>query len=86
MLRNHGISPAVAMTLSTTGLIDPDDNSTSGASIRIIGFSTLADDISTVIVRTHQGTEYGVNGWPANAKDRHIYLHASTDHEERGNP
>jgi hypothetical protein len=40
---------------------------TSGRSVRIIGFSEIADDIITVIVLEIDGTEYGVNGWAASS-------------------
>lgn len=85
MQRKHGIAPAVAddaLADPNRVLIDPDYNSRSGQSVRIIGYSTVADDIITVIVLTHAGTEYGVNGWPANAKDRRIYHHAGYDRPE----
>jgi hypothetical protein len=73
--RQHGITPRVAddaLGDPNRIVIDPDYNSTSGESVRIIGFSTIADDIVTVIVLHHGGTEYGVNGWSANEKDRRI--------------
>lgn len=76
MQRKHGITPHMAddaLGDPNRIVIDPDYNSTSGESIRIIGFSTIADDIVTVIVLQHDGTEYGVIGWSANAKDRRIY-------------
>lgn len=63
--------------------MDPDYDSTSGRSVRIIGFSTLAEDIVTVIVVEDGDVEYGVNGWVSNAKDRHIYNADSYDDEER---
>lgn len=63
-------------------LIDPDYNSTSGQGVRIIGYSTLADDIIAVIVLENDGIEYGVNGWSANSKDRRIYTDGSYDPEE----
>ena len=88
MQRKHGISPDVAddaLGDANRIFIDPDYNSTSGESIRIIGYSTLADDVITVIVLEHEGTEYGVNGWSANAKDRRIYNEGSYDGEE-GDP
>lgn len=59
-----------------------DYNSTSGRSVRIIGFSTIADDIITVIVVEDDEVEHGVNGWVANHKDRRIYRDASTDEAE----
>jgi uncharacterized DUF497 family protein len=42
-------------------VIDPDYNSTSGRSVRIIGFSPSLDDLLTVIVVTEAGVPYGVN-------------------------
>lgn len=54
-------------------VIDPDYNSTSGRSVRIIGFSQTADDLVTVIVLIDAGVTYGVNAWRSNARDRRIY-------------
>jgi hypothetical protein len=54
-------------------VFDPDYNSTTGRSVRIIGFSVIADDIVAVIVLAEEGFEYGVNGWVANEKDRRLY-------------
>lgn len=76
MERQHGITPREANDALDDPhrvVIDPDYNSTSGRSVRIIGFSVLADDVITVIVLTNDGSAYGVNGWHANAKDRSIY-------------
>jgi hypothetical protein len=53
MKDNHGITPEVAnQALGDPDrvVIDPDYNSRSGQSVRIIGFSVTADDIITVIV------------------------------------
>lgn len=89
MQPKHGITPEVAddaLGDPNRIVIDPDYNSTSGESIRIIGYSTFADDIVTVIVLKHEGTEYGVNGWSANAKDRRIYNEGSYAGEEGGAP
>src|SRR5689334_21129756 len=76
MQRKHGISPAIAneaLEDPNRVVIDPDYNSESGRSARIIGFSVAADDVITVIVLEDDGIEYGVNGWTANAKDRGLY-------------
>ena len=54
-------------------MIDPDYNSTSGRSVRIIGFSQSADGLVTVIVLGDEGVMYGVNAWRSNARDRRIY-------------
>jgi len=86
MKRKHGITAEVAddaLGDANRVVIDPDYNSTSGESIRIIGYSILANDIITVIVVEHEGTDYGVNGWSANAKDRRIY-NAGNDEAEQG--
>ncbi|MEI2671115.1 MAG: hypothetical protein V9G13_08295 [Marmoricola sp.] len=58
-------------------MIDPDHNSTSGKSVRIIGFSATADELITVIVVVDEGVEYGANGWASNTKDSHIYNEGS---------
>jgi hypothetical protein len=53
MKRKHGITAEVAddaLGDANRIVIDPDYNSTSGESIRIIGYSILANDIITVIV------------------------------------
>lgn len=76
MEQQHGITPEVANDAlgdANRVVIDPDYNSMSGRSIRIIGFSPITDDIITVIVLEDEGIEYGVNGWVANEKDRRIY-------------
>jgi len=54
-------------------VIDPDYNSTSGRSVRIIGFSQTAGDLLTVIVLEDDGVIHGVNAWRSNARDRRIY-------------
>lgn len=54
-------------------VIDPDYNSKSGRSVRIIGFSPLAGWLLTIIVVEEDGREYGVNGWHSNDKDHRIY-------------
>lgn len=80
MQRKHGISPAIAneaLDDPNRVVIDPDYNSESGRSVRIIGFSVAADDVITVIVLEDDGIEYGVNGWTANAKDRGLYATGS---------
>lgn len=85
MQRRHHIAPEVAndaLSDANRVLIDPDYNSTSGQSVRIIGYSIIADEVITVIVLEHDGTEYGVNGWLANAKDRHIYNAGTYDAQE----
>lgn len=76
MERKHGVSPEVAddaLADPNRVVIDPDYNSTSGRSIRIVGYSPIADNVIAVIVLEDGGIEYGVNGWVANEKDRRLY-------------
>lgn len=79
MEASHGISVEVAddaLGDPNRVVIDPDYNSMSGRSVRIIGYSALADAVVTVIVLSDGGVEYGVNGWLANEKDQRIYREA----------
>lgn len=79
MAASHGISPEVAndaIADANRVVIDPDYNSVSGRSVRIIGYSMLAEALVTVIVLSDGGIDYGVNGWPANEKDQRIYREA----------
>ncbi len=63
-------------------MIDPDYNSTSGRSVRIIGFSVIAEEVITVIVLEDDGVEYGVNGWVANEKDCRLYNEGGQHEQE----
>jgi hypothetical protein len=86
MEQRHGITAEVANDAlgdANRVVIDPDYNSTTGRSVRIIGFSIIADDIVTVIVLADGGFEYGVNGWVANEKDRRLYNQGG-QHEQEG--
>ncbi len=72
----HGVTPDEADEAQGDPqriAIDPDYNSTSGRSVRIIGFSHTAGDLLTVIVLTDDGVTYGVNAWRSNGRDRRIY-------------
>ena len=56
--------------------IEPDYNSRTGRSVRIIGYSMLAQGIVTVIVLSDGGVDYGVKGWLANETAQRIYREA----------
>lgn len=76
-MAKHDVTPGEAdeaMEDPERVVIDPDYNSTSGRSTRIIGFSTTAGDLLTVIVLVEDDATYGVNAWRSNARDRRIYL------------
>lgn len=82
MHSRHGISAKVANDAlgdANRVVIDPDYNSASGRSVRIIGFSMLAEEIITLIVLEDNGVEYGVNGWVANEKDCRLYIEGEQD-------
>ncbi len=85
MFDGHGITIQVANEALGDPyrvLIDPDYNSKSGSSVRIIGLSVTAETIITVIVLEHDGIEYGVNGWVANTKDRRLYNEGAQDERD----
>jgi uncharacterized DUF497 family protein len=73
----HGVTIAAANSAVRDPervAIEPDYNSESGRTVRIIGYSTVLDDVLTVIaLRGENGVEYGVNCWVSNVKDRRIY-------------
>jgi uncharacterized DUF497 family protein len=76
IIEKHGVTPEEAneaLDDPERVVIDPDYNSTSGRSVRIIGFSQIVDDLITVIVLEDEGVVYGVNAWRSNSKDRRIY-------------
>ena len=76
IVERHGVTPVEANEALLDPdriVIDPDYNSTSGLSVRIIGSSHTADDLITVIVLTEAGVTYGVNAWRSNSRDRRIY-------------
>jgi hypothetical protein len=82
MQSRHGITAQVANDAlgdANRVVIDPDYNSASGRSVRIIGFSLVAEEIITLIVLEDDGVEYGVNGWVANEKDRRLYNEGEQD-------
>ena len=53
--------------------LDPDPASKSGESVRVIGYSSSAADLVTVITLDYEGTTHGVNGWLSNDLDRRRY-------------
>ncbi len=76
MRARHGITVEIAHEVVSDPervVIDPDYNSSSGSSIRVIGYSPLAGAIVTVIVMVDDGVVHGVNGWIANTRDQQLY-------------
>lgn len=75
-MANHDVTPSgadEALSDPERIVIEPDYNSTSGRSIRIIGFSQTLGALLTVIVLTEDNVTYGVNAWRSNARDKRIY-------------
>lgn len=76
IVEKHGVTPREAdeaLDDPERVVIGPDYNSTSGRSVRIIGFSQTVDDLITVILLTEDNVTYGVNAWRSSARDRRIY-------------
>lgn len=76
MLARHGITVAEAteaLADASHVILAPDYNSRSGDSVRVIGYSSTAGAILTIIIAEIDGVIYGVNGWPANSRDRKTY-------------
>lgn len=82
IVAKHGVTPEEvdeALADPERIVIDPDYNSTSGRSVRIIGFSQTVGDVLTVIVLTEGDVTYGVNAWRSNSRDRRIYRKRNCD-------
>ncbi len=80
----HQIQPAWAVEAvndPTAFWLDPDPGSTSGVSVRVIGYSPAADAVLTVILLpagTDQdevpvGDWWGANAWRSNNQGQRIY-------------
>jgi hypothetical protein len=69
--------------------LEPDPASTSGLSVRVIGFSGGADAVLTVILltgdadpaETADGDWWGVNAWIANERDLRLYLEKADEQD-----
>ena len=59
-------------------LIDPDYNSRSGLSLRLIGWSASAGFLLTVIAVRWEGRLVAASAWKSNAKDQRLYYEGST--------
>jgi hypothetical protein len=54
-------------------VIDPDPRSVTGESVRIIGYSSTAQEVLSVVVVIHDGQVYGATAWRANKYERRLY-------------
>lgn len=76
MWNTHGVRPEwadEALRDANRLVLEPDPASTSGRSVRTIGWSASVRRVLTVITVEDQGIVYGVNGWAANRHDRRLY-------------
>jgi hypothetical protein len=80
----HGVDPAwadEAVQDDHAVWLRPDPASHSGHSVRVIGYSSSASAVLTVILvegnadpsERAEGDWWGTNAWVANGRDRHIY-------------
>ena len=54
-------------------VIDPDPRSVTGESVRVIGYSSTAQEVLTVVVVIHDGQVHGATAWRANKYERRLY-------------
>jgi len=83
IVEKHGITPREAQDAISDPqrlVFEPDYNSQSGRSVRIVGHSVLAGKLLTVIALRFDGIEYGVNAWESNPRDRSIYSEKGEAH------
>ena len=76
MQAKHGITVEIALEVVSDPervVIEPDYNSISGSTIRVIGYSPIAGAIVTVIVLVDDDIVHGVNGWIANTRDQQLH-------------
>ncbi|QQG99541.1 transposase [Mycobacteroides chelonae] len=75
-IAKHGTTPAQAdeaLGDPECVVLDPDPASKSGASRRVIGYSTTAQAVIAVILTDFEGVTYGVNAWEASDRDKRLY-------------
>lgn len=85
MEARHGNTVALAndaVSDANRVIVNPDYNSESGRTVRIIGYSQFAGAIITVIAMADGGIDYRINGWIYNEKDRRIYREATVDGQD----
>lgn len=72
----HMLTPAIADEVLADPnrlVLNPDPSSTSGKSVRVIGYSRAAGTLVTVIVVPEDGVLWDVNAWTSNPTDRNKY-------------
>jgi uncharacterized DUF497 family protein len=82
MWEAHRITPAEAreaMTDDARIVHDPDYNSKSRRTVRIIGMSATAAAVLTVLVLPEAERVVGINAWKSNSRDRRVYREGNRD-------
>jgi hypothetical protein len=77
MQGRHGVTPEEAdEAIADIDAVwfDPDPNSKSGRSVRVIGYSHSRREVLTLILVHRDDAGYwGANGWASNSSDRRRY-------------
>jgi len=76
MHAKHGIVPEwanEALLDPDLVVLDPDPASSTGQSVRTIGYSATAGTLITVITVLSEGKLYGANGWRSSTTDQRRY-------------
>lgn len=69
-----------ALSDTNQAWIEPDPISTSGQTLRVVGYCSSRAELLVVILRRSDkapGVLFGLNSWPANEKYRRIYEEGS---------
>jgi uncharacterized DUF497 family protein len=87
MQQRHGVTveqASEALADARALMADPDPNSRSGTSARVIGYSESAGAV-LVLILVHRGDRpgawWGANGWRANSTDQRTYTDQNTEEE-----
>lgn len=76
MFTRHGVTTAQAAEViedPEAVWIEPDYNSKSGRSIRVIGYCQSRHEILSILLVRDEGKVWGANGYRSNAKDQRLY-------------
>jgi hypothetical protein len=76
IVEKHSVTPAqanAALRDPNRVLIEPDYNSRSGLTARVLGLESELGAVVTVILLQQHGVTHGVNAWISNRRDQKIY-------------
>lgn len=81
-IAKHGVTPRLANEAWQDPerlVINPDPSSSSGRTIRVVGWSITLGGLITVITLPDGDVTWGVNAWPSNSTDQRRYREEPTD-------